>query len=59
MSRALQFTVEGMHCSSCETLITEELKELSGVENIQVSASNGTDACTITNRMTQNNQVIQ
>ncbi len=59
MSRALQLTVEGMHCSSCETLITEELKELSGVENIQVSASNGTVACTITNPMTQNDQVIQ
>lgn len=59
MTRALQLKVEGMHCSSCETLITEELKELSGVENIQVSASQGIAACTITDSVVTNDHVIQ
>lgn len=32
----VKFYVEGMHCASCETLITKELKELEGVNSVEV-----------------------
>ena len=32
----IKLSVEGMHCSSCELLITDSLKELDGVKNIKV-----------------------
>lgn len=42
MKSLLTFTVSGMHCASCETLITNELQELPGVSDIVISASDGT-----------------
>lgn len=41
MDKILEFNIHGMHCSSCETLISEELKELPGVLEVAVSASEG------------------
>lgn len=34
--------IEGMTCSSCEKIISGELEELSGVQNIEINASTGT-----------------
>jgi len=41
METKLTLNVQGMHCASCETLITEELQALPGVSNVQVSFVNG------------------
>lgn len=41
MKQPLTLKIDGMHCSSCETLITEELKETTGVSDISVSSKNG------------------
>ncbi len=41
MENTLHLNIQGMHCSSCETLITEELRELPGVGEIQISAAEG------------------
>ena len=39
--KKLTLKVEGMHCKSCEVLLTEELEE-AGAQDIHVSASKGT-----------------
>lgn len=42
MQKTINLTVTGMHCASCETLIGEELRELPGVYDANVSAKDGT-----------------
>jgi|TARA_B100002003_G_C14065329_1_gene512696 copper chaperone CopZ len=32
----IKLNVEGMHCPSCEILISDELKELNGVKHVKV-----------------------
>ncbi len=46
MKKNITLVVSGMHCSSCEMLIKEELGELSGVSDVQVSSKTG--ACIFT-----------
>ncbi|MBL8030264.1 MAG: copper-translocating P-type ATPase [Candidatus Doudnabacteria bacterium] len=41
MENVYQLNVQGMHCKSCETLIKEEIKELSGVSDVEVSFQDG------------------
>lgn len=41
MEQQINFTVDGMHCSSCEMLIKDELSELKGVTDIQISHKTG------------------
>ena len=36
MKKQIYFTVKGMHCSSCEILIKDELSGLSGVNDIKI-----------------------
>jgi copper chaperone len=44
--KELHLKVEGMHCKSCEILITEELQD-AGAKEVKVSASKGTVSATI------------
>ncbi|MBI5797479.1 heavy-metal-associated domain-containing protein [Candidatus Woesearchaeota archaeon] len=44
--KQLNLKVEGMHCKSCETLLTDELQE-AGAKDIKISFSKGTVAATI------------
>ncbi len=37
MQKQLHVSIEGMHCNSCEMLITEELQDLKGTSDISVS----------------------
>ena len=37
MQKQLNLSIEGMHCHSCEMLITDELQELKGASDISVS----------------------
>lgn len=41
MENVFTLSVQGMHCSSCETLIKEEIKELPGITDVQVSFHDG------------------
>ena len=38
----LKLNVEGMHCPSCEILISDELKELDGIKSAKVNHVQGT-----------------
>ena len=44
--KQLNLKVEGMHCKSCEILLTEELGE-AGAKDINISFSKGTVQATI------------
>jgi Cu+-exporting ATPase len=41
MKQPIDFTVQGMHCGSCELMIKDELNELGGVSNVQVDHKTG------------------
>ncbi len=41
MKQHIDFSVTGMHCGSCETLIKDELQELAGVSNVSVDHTSG------------------
>lgn len=44
--KQLNLKVQGMHCKSCETLLTDELQD-AGAKDIKISFSKGTVAATI------------
>lgn len=54
--KKLSLKVEGMHCKSCEVLLTDELQE-AGAKDIQVSASKGTLLATIDEKKLTESQV--
>ncbi len=37
----LKLNVEGMHCPSCEILISDELKELDGITKVKIDHKSG------------------
>ena len=39
--KKIKFEIDGMHCKSCEMLITEILEETKGVESAKVSNDTG------------------
>ena len=39
--KKMKFNVEGMHCTSCEMLISDSLTEIDGVSNVEVSHKKG------------------
>lgn len=47
MSSTKNFSVTGMSCGHCETAVRSELAELSGIEEISVSAAAGQLSVTI------------
>ena len=44
MSRTVKLQIEGMHCASCEKIITKELQEVPGVESIKIDSQTGRGA---------------
>ena len=40
--KEIDLKLSGMHCSSCEKIITMELEDLPGAQNISVDAKTGT-----------------
>ena len=41
MEKNVELKIEGMHCQSCEALISEELRNVPGVEEVVVSYTEG------------------
>ena len=56
--KQLNLKVEGMHCKSCEILITEELED-AGAKEVKASFSKGTVSATIDEKKITENKVKQ
>lgn len=41
MQKIVKVKIEGMHCVSCEKIISMELEELPGITSVKVSSSEG------------------
>lgn len=41
MSITTDYAISGMTCAHCERAVTDELRQLAGVENVAVSAADG------------------
>jgi len=41
MNEKLHLKIEGMHCESCEKIITAELSEIAGIADIKINAADG------------------
>ncbi|MEK7104180.1 MAG: heavy-metal-associated domain-containing protein, partial [Patescibacteria group bacterium] len=51
--------IEGMHCASCEKIITMELEELSGVSNIKIDSTRGTGELEIDSNLVSDETILQ
>ncbi len=58
MMKHLKLAVAGMHCNSCELLITEELKELPGARDISVNHKEGLAQVAIDPKLVSLSQVL-
>lgn len=58
MNKVLSLTIPGMHCQSCEQLITSEIEELPGVSNIRISQPEGRGEVTIDDEQVSTSSVI-
>ena len=56
--KQLNLKVEGMHCKSCEVLLSEELEE-AGAKDIKVSSTKGTLSVTIDEKKLPESKVKQ
>ncbi len=54
MSERIILDVRGMHCASCEKIISEELSDLGGISDISADAKKGRVVVTINEGVTQN-----
>lgn len=52
------FTVQGMHCQSCEVLITEELNELPGVSELTIDHTTGKGSLKLDESLSSQQEVI-
>jgi len=37
----MKFKTKGMHCSSCEMLVTDSIEDLAGVKSVKASSTTG------------------
>jgi len=58
MNKDILLDVKGMHCQSCEMLITEELKGLQGVSDILVSQKDSTAMMRVDSKLTSVDQIL-
>ncbi|PJA93970.1 MAG: heavy metal translocating P-type ATPase, partial [Candidatus Komeilibacteria bacterium CG_4_9_14_3_um_filter_37_5] len=56
--KTLQLKIGGMHCSSCEQIITAELLELPSIGNIKINFQEGSGSLGIDESLVNNSQVI-
>lgn len=59
MDKKINFQVTGMHCQSCETIIKEELSEISRIKDIVVDYKTGLGSAIFTNPAVTDEQVVQ
>lgn len=51
MSTTTEYPITGMTCAHCEGAVKSELKQLAGVESVDVSASRGSALVTSANEL--------
>ena len=59
MGTKLDLQIKGMHCSSCETLIKEELSSIDGITDILINSKTGEASLTLTNSHVTDKAVIE
>lgn len=59
MNKPLEFKVKGMHCASCELLISEALSELEGVSKVTVNHKTGKGSLILTSPTTTKEHILQ
>jgi len=57
--KKISFSVSGMHCESCETIIKDELSELKGVSNITIDHKTGKGALHIEGSETKDIDILE
>jgi copper chaperone CopZ len=55
----IELNVEGMHCPSCEMLISDSLEELDGVKNSEVDHKSGIVAVEFDDSKTKKEEIIK
>ena len=55
----LKLNIGGMHCPSCEMLISDELKELDGVKNAKLDHKSGTAEVEFDNSKVKKEDIIE
>jgi Cu+-exporting ATPase len=58
MQKLVKLKINGMHCTSCETLIRDELGEVRGVSDIKVDAKSGEGSVMVDTDMTNINDLL-
>jgi len=53
----ITYDVKGMHCQSCEILVTDELKEIKGIKDAIASHKKGTITVTLNPDLVSNDQI--
>jgi Cu+-exporting ATPase len=59
MQKLVKLKIEGMHCTSCETLIKDELGEVRGVSNVRVDAKSGEGSVLVDTESTSINDLLK
>lgn len=59
MNRTINLEVKGMHCSSCEMLIKDELSELSGLKDISIDPKTGKGSLVATSKLVTDEAIIK
>lgn len=59
MKKNIIIKITDMHCSSCETIVSEELGELSGVSDIQVDAQKGSASLVLDDGVNTEEDIIK
>ncbi|MDO8341270.1 MAG: copper ion binding protein, partial [Candidatus Woesebacteria bacterium] len=58
MNKILNLKIKGMHCTSCEKIITNELSLIKGTKNILIDSKTGSGRLTIVNNNVTDDQII-
>lgn len=59
MSKNINLTIKGMHCGSCETLIKDELSEISGVKVQSIDHKTGKALLVFENENIKKNDILE
>lgn len=59
MATSLELKISGMHCKSCEQLITEEINELPGIKAVHISQPDNLGHVTIDETLVSREQLIE
>lgn len=59
MKKNISFTVKGMHCQSCETLIKDELNEISGIDEIKIDYQTGAGSLILDTQLNSTKAIVE